>query len=170
MAKMQFNIPEVRERAPNDVWMGFDSREGIFNLSLTERHQSGLVMPNEHVMVTSRAQLPFRGERLCVWSRCAELFIIHRVQVGVQFTMANPNPIPASPFATRMDRLVEIEKAFERDGYVVIEVNKSGAELMGLPFSLPVAFPGVDITMQVENISADPSRFLAGFLGKGIIQ
>ena len=81
-------------------------------------------------------------------------------------TVAATSPIPADAFATRMDALAEIDAMFARDKVIEIKVGKSGAELLGSPWTLPLVDGGIDLTIYVENIDDRPLRFIAGMLGK----
>lgn len=148
-----------------DSWIGFDSRSG--RLLAGEVNRTGDVMPAGYVMIASRPQLPFRGARLFVHQPIAASFIIHSLRVGnSEQTVSVCSPIPADAFATRMDALAQIDEMFARDKVIEIKVGKTAAELLGSPWTLPIAYPGTEITIAVENISDRPLRFLAGMLGK----
>jgi hypothetical protein len=149
---------------PADGWLGFDSRDG--RLLAGEVNRTGEVMPGGYVAIVSTPQLPFRGERLFVHQPIASSFIIHSLRVGQMETTVVSAPIPADAFATRMDALAQIDEMFARDKVIEIKVGKSGAELLGSPWTLPIASHGVTITISIENIGDRPLRFLAGMLGK----
>ena len=145
-------------------WMGFDSRGG--RLLAGEVNRTGEVMPAGYVAIVTRPQIPFRGDRLFVHLPIASSFLIHSLRVGQLEQTATPGPIPADAFATRMDVLAEIDVMFARDKVIEVKVGKKGAELLGSPWTLPIAHPGTDVTISVENIGDRPLRFLAGMLGE----
>ena len=149
--------------ASSDGWLGFDSRSG--RLLAGEVNHTGDVMPAGYVAIVSRPQIPFRGSRLFVHQLIASSFLIHSFRVGTRETTVNAEPIPADAFATRMDALAEIDAMFARDKVIEIKVGKTAAELLGSPWSLPIAYPGTEITIAIENIGDRPLRFLAGMLG-----
>lgn len=149
---------------PNS-WIGFDSRQG--RLLAGEVNRTGEVMPASCAVVATRPQKPFRGTRLYVHQPIASSFLIHSLRVGQQDQMVSAmSPIPADAFATRMDTLAQIDEMFARDKVIEIKVGKTAAELLGSPWTLPVAFVGTEIMIMVENIGDKPLRFLAGMLGK----
>jgi len=148
-----------------DGWLGFDSRSG--RLLAGEVNHTGDVMPAGYVAIASRPQIPFRGVRLFVHLPIASSFLIHSLRVSTRDAMVSgASPIPADAFATRMDVLAEIDALFARDKVIEIKVGKTAAELLGSPWSLPIAGPGIEITIAVENIGDRPLRFLGGMLGK----
>lgn len=157
--------PPSTESAVPDGWLGFDSRQG--RLLAGEVNATGEVMPAGYLAIITRPQLPFRGERLFVHQPIASSFLIHSMRVGTrEMTVSACAPIPADAFATRMDALAQIDEMFARDKVIEIKVGKTGADLLGSPWTLPVAPIGTDITIYVENIGDKPLRFLAGMLGK----
>ena len=128
---------------------------------------AGDVMPAGYIAIVSRPQIPFRGERLFVHLPIASSFLIHSLRVSTREMMTSgAAPIPADAFATRMDALAEIDAMFARDKVIEIKVGKTAAELLGSPWALPITYPGVDITIAIENIGDRPLRFLGGMLGK----
>jgi len=148
-----------------DGWIGFDSRSG--RLLAGEVNRTGEVMPAGYVAIVSRPQIPFRGERLFVHLPIASSFVIHSLRVGTrEMTASAMAPIPADAFATRMEALAEIDAMFARDKVIEIKVGKSAAELLGSPWTLPIARNGIEITIYIENIGEKPLRFLAGMLGR----
>ena len=148
-----------------DGWLGFDSRSG--RLLAGEVNHTGDVMPAGYVAIASRPQIPFRGERLFVHQPIASSFVIHSLRVSTrEMTASAASPIPADVFATRMDALAEIDAMFARDKVIEIKVGKTAAELLGSSWTLPIALPGIEIMIAVENIGDRPLRFLAGMLGK----
>lgn len=156
--------PLTQESAAPDGWLGFDSRQG--RLLAGEVNRTGEVMPAGFLAIVVRPQISFRGDRLFVHQPVASSFLIHSLRVGNMETTVAATPIPADAFATRMDALAQIDEMFARDKVIEIKVGKTGAELLGSPWTLPAAFPGTDITISVENIGDRPLRFLAGMLGK----
>lgn len=148
-----------------DGWIGFDSRSG--RLLAGEVTRTGDLAPGGYAAIASKPQLPFRGERLFVHQPIASSFLIHSLRVGLmEQTVSACSPIPADAFATRMDALAQIDEMFARDKVIEIKVGKTAAELLGAPWTLPIAFVGCDITIAVENIGDRPLRFVAGMLGK----
>jgi hypothetical protein len=146
-------------------WIGFDSRSG--RLLAGEVTPTGGVMPAGYIAIMSRPQIPFRGERLFVHQPIASAFLIHSLRVGTrEMTASAMSPIPADAFATRMDAIAEIDAMFARDKVIEIKVGKKAAELLGSSWTLPIAPPGTDITLCVENIGDRPLRFVAGMLGE----
>lgn len=145
-------------------WLGFDSRSG--RLLAGEVTKTGDVAPAGFVAITTRPQLPFRGMRLFVHQPIASSFVIHSFRVGVRETTVTPTPIPADAFATRMDALAEIDAMFARDKVIEIKIGKKAVELLGAPWTLPMASVGTDVTIYVENIDDRPLRFLAAMLGE----
>jgi len=161
--KDKLSVPKPAH-APADGWLGFDSRGG--RLLAGEVTRTGDVAPGGFVAIASTPQMPFRGERLFVHQPIASSFIIHSLRVGQMETTVACMPIPADAFATRMDALAQIDEMFARDKVIEIQVGKSGAELLGSPWTLPIAMHGIMITLSIENIGDRPLRFLAGMLGK----
>lgn len=158
-------LAPIPTHASADGWIGFDSRCG--RLLAGEVTRTGDVMPAGYVAIASRPQIPFRGERLFVHQPIASSFIIHSLRVSTMETIASAvSPIPADAFATRMDALAQIDEMFARDKVIEIKVGKTAAELLGSPWTLPVAHPGIEIIIAIENIGDQPLRFLAGMLGK----
>lgn len=156
--------PLVQEFDAPDGWLGFDSRQG--RLLAGEVNRTGEVLPAGFLAIVVRPQAPFRGDRLFVHQPIASSFLIHSLRVGNMETTVTCAPIPADAFATRMDAIAQIDEMFARDKVIEIKVGKTGAELLGSPWTLPVAFAGTDLTITVENIGDQPLRFLAGMLGK----
>ena len=157
--------PRLAKPVSSDGWIGFDSRSERFLAGEVTR--TGDLMPGGYAALATRPQLPFRGERLFVHQPIASSFLIHSLRVGlVEQTVSASSPIPADAFATRMDALAQIDEMFARDKVIEIKVGKTAAELLGSPWTLPIACSGIEITLAVENISDQPLRFLAGMLGK----
>ncbi len=148
-------------------WLGFDSRNGRLIVGTSEeRLVDGILRPGEFAQICARPQVPWRGERLCVWSRCASSFFIHDVRIGTCSRFASGvSPIPADAFLTRLDQLASIVEAFKRDSVVALAVMKGGVDVLGMPFVLPTVPTGVDVSIYVEHIGTEPMRFVAGFFG-----
>jgi hypothetical protein len=147
-----------------DGWIGFDSRNG--RLLAGEVTRTGDVAPGGYVSIASRPQRPFRGERLFVHQPIASSFVIHSFRVGSWEQTVTPSVIPADAFATRMDMIAQMDEMLARDKVIEIKVGKNGAELLGSPWTLPIASIGTELTIAVENISDQPLRFIAGMVGK----
>lgn len=109
--------------------------------------------------------LPFKPTRFMVWSRCAPNFAIHAFKLGNCAVDASFSTVPADAFATKLDMLPLITAALEKDGCVEIRVPKN-IDALGLPLVLPTVQVGMDITIEVENLSDEPQRFLAIMMGK----
>lgn len=153
-----------KTRGSFDGWIGFDSRNG--RLLAGEVNKTGEILPAGYVALASRPQVPFRGERLFVHQPIASSFLIHSLRIGTSERIVSASsPIPADAFATRMEALAVIEELFARDKVIEIKVGETGAELLGSPWGLPIAQPGTDLVIYVENIGDRPLRFLAGMLG-----
>jgi hypothetical protein len=161
---------ESQPEAPAlNYWLGLDSRNARLIVGMKEeRRPEGILHPGEFVLISVKPQIPWLGERLCVWSRCASSFFIHDIKVGNRSSFACVNPLPADAFATRLDQLAVIEEAFKRDGAVVIDVTKGAVDGLGMPFVLPTVQPGMEVAIYVEHIGTEPMRFVAGFLGKEV--
>jgi hypothetical protein len=156
---------ETHDDLDVDGWLGFDSRLG--RLLAGEVTRTGDLMPAGYVAIASRPQVSFRGYRLLVHQPIASSFLIHSLRVATQETMTScVSPIPADAFATRMDAIAEIDAMLARDKVIEIKVGKRASELLGSPWALPIARPGTEVTISVENIGDRPLRFVAGMLGK----
>jgi hypothetical protein len=150
--------------------MGFDSMSGrmLAGDPAEMRKLVGIVPPRTVITIANRPQIEWwRGERLYVHRPIASQFLIHDVRVGVAATTASYGPIPADSFSTPFDRLAEIEMIFDKEGVIVLEIKKRGDELLGAPWPLPKARTATEVAFVIENISDEPARFLAGFLGEG---
>ncbi len=145
-------------------WLGFDSRCCRLLAGDGELVQ-GMLAPKQFVGIVQRPQVPWRGRRLFTWSGTAASFLIHEIRVGNRVTTAAACVVPADAFATGMDRLATADLVLEKDGVFRLEVGEVGDKL-GTEWDLPMAHPGTEVTLQVENIGSEPARFIAGFLGK----
>jgi len=151
----------------NKSWLGFDSRHGRLLagggiVALSE----GLVAPGDTIMVSSVPQIPFRGERLFTWQATASAFLIHGLRIGNAEQTVGYGPIPADAFATRMDRLAEIEAIYKQHEVFELKIEKNAYEILGMEWPLPFVQGGTDMRFTVENVSDKPARFVAGLLGK----
>lgn len=128
----------------------------------------GHVPPQTTISIASRPQIPFRGWKLMVHRPIASNFLIHDIRAGNKVTTVTSCPIPADAFITNMDKLAEVQSIFEENKVFHMQVEKTGAELLGTEWCLPLVSPGTEITMVVENIAKDHHcRFIAGMLGFG---
>jgi hypothetical protein len=160
---------EERADAVLNYWQGLDSRGERLIVGMNEESRpEGILHPGEFALICAKPQIPWQGDRLCIWSRCASSFFIHDLRIGTRSHFVRVNPIPADAFTTRLDRLASIDEAFKRDGAVVIEVTKGAVDMIGMPFMLPPMQIGMELGLYVEHIGTEPMRFVAGFLGKEV--
>jgi len=170
------NPPPPPSRAEEWAWLGLDSRHGRL-LAGDGALTSGAIAFGEVREIAVRVARPFRGRYLWVHAPCASSFLIHAVRVGLTATGVASFPIPADIFAVRYDELPEASLAIVPGevNAIHINVNRSPADLpapgdgwRGIPFDLPAAFVGMDVSIIVENIERtvyQPARFLGAFLG-----
>jgi hypothetical protein len=136
-----------------DSWLGFDSATPV-DISC-----SMMAWP----------WVPFRGKRLAVHRDCRD-FLIRTVTVGMRMMLASKTPLPADLFVVNFDDLPHLAVAVPQERPVRIVVDAHIGDLIGLPFELPVAMPGVAIELVVENLDrAMPRRFLAGWYGRALM-
>lgn len=159
------------------TWMGFDSRYGRLlageeysrQMSILNQERefvSGKVMPASAMTITTRPQVIFKGERLCVSHTIAPSFLIHSLRIGTREAMtAGTQPIPADAFATKMESLAEIEAMLRQDMVVELSVGQKASDI-GSPWTLPTAHVSMDVSLRIENIGDRPLRFVAGMLGR----
>lgn len=148
------------------AWLGFDSRGGRLYAGDTVG-KDGEVPPGTTIQIIQRPQVPWRGSRLFVHQPIASNFLIHEIYVGNYCTtVAAGSAIPADAFATKIDRLAEVDAIFKRDEVFRLEIKKSGLDMLGAEWPLPIAHPGCDVRIMIENIARFPHRFIAGFLGQ----
>lgn len=166
MARRSRETPDDADDAHvADGWLGFDSRLG--RLLAGEVTRTGEILPAGYIAIATRPQAEFRGKRLFVHAPIASSFLIHSLRAGTMEIVASAAaPIPADAFATRMDALAEIDALFARDKVIEVKIGKTGAELLGSPWSLPRVQAGTEISICVENIGDRPLRFVAGMLGE----
>jgi len=156
----------MKDKEIADGWIGFDSRHGRLLAGEGAVTRTGDILPGCYVVVATRPQVSFRGQRLFVHLPIASSFLIHSLRVGNSEQTAAAEPIPGDAFATRMDTLAQMDEMFARDKVIEVKVGKTGVELLGSPWTLPLASPGMELAITVENIGDRSLRFVAGMLGK----
>ena len=124
-----------------------------------------LIPAGSTAQIVARPQLPFRGDRLAVWSGCASSFFIEGLRVGTVHQGVQAGTIPADAFATRLDLLPLLDAELQKDGLVEVRISKKAEECFGQPLALPLADVGSDITLFVTNASTNPMMFVAVILG-----
>jgi hypothetical protein len=125
----------------------------------------GFIAPAQTVPIIARPQLPFRGDRLAIWSGCASSFFIEGIKVGNQYQGVSAGTIPADAFATRLDLLPLLDAKLQKDGFVEVRISKKAEECFGQPLAFPLATVGMDITVVVTNVSKEPQNFVGVLLG-----
>lgn len=115
--------------------------------------------------IVARPQLPFRGDRLAIWSECAAHFFIEGLKVGNQAQGVQAGTIPADAFATRLDLLPMLDTKLQKDGFVEVRISKRAEECFGQPLALPLAPVGTEITLVVTNATTTPRMFVGVILG-----
>jgi len=115
--------------------------------------------------IKARPQLPFRGDRLAIWSECAVHFFIEGLKVGNQYQGVQAGTIPADAFATRLDLLPLLDAKLQKDGLVEVRISKKAEECFGQPLALPLAPVGTEVTLYVTNASTNPRMFVGVILG-----
>jgi hypothetical protein len=123
------------------------------------------IEPGQSAQITARPQLPFRGDRLAVWSVVAADFVIEDLHAGRRALSAQAGSVPADAFATRLDLLPMLDQQLDKDGFVQIKVSHKAEECFGQPLAFPLVRPGQDVIMVVTNVSTTPRRFVAAILG-----
>lgn len=149
------------------AWLGYDSCYGRLLAGSGDLvPRNGLVPPGSTILITNRPQLPFRGRRLFVHQPIASSFLIHDVKVGQRAMTASFGPIPADAFATRLDQIATVDALFKQHEVFELKIGKRAAEMLGSEWTLPRVEGGMaDITMMIENISAEPLRFIGAWMG-----
>lgn len=125
----------------------------------------GMVYPGQQIQFVARPQLPFRGERLVVWSKCALHFFINALYVGNQVLGAQAGDIPADAFATDMDMLAKLDEQLDKKGFVSVLASKKAVEAMGQKLYFPLAQVSMDIRMVVTNVGDKPWKFCSVLFG-----
>jgi hypothetical protein len=123
------------------------------------------IMPHTTKIVNARVQVPFRGDRLAVWSRTAAQFFVLDVKVGNRSLTVASGDAPADAFATRLDLLPVLDHHLEQHGVVSIRVSRKAEECIGQLLAFPLAMAGTDISIWIENVSDEPAIFAAAILG-----
>jgi len=149
-------------------WLGFDSRNGRLFAGAGTEHDLFVygVPPRTTIRIESRPQTEFRGERLFVHQPIAPHFLIHSVRVGNMETTAGYGPIPADAFATRMDRIAEIDVLLKQNEVFELKIDRNAYEILGMEWPLPAIQGGTLVMMTIENIDDHPHRFVAAWLGR----
>lgn len=124
-----------------------------------------MIPPGRMEMITAKPQAPFRGDRLAVWGVTAPHFMISMIRVGNRHMGVSCGDAPADVFATRLDLLPFLDAELAKNGMVTIKITKRASECFGQPLALPVARPGYEVILGVENVSNEPQRFAAVLLG-----
>lgn len=96
------------------------------------------VGPGATATITTRPQLPFRGNRLVVPSDIGGNFLIHDLKIGNRSQFVANGAVPA--------------RTFSEQG-------------VGVSLSLDTAMVSQDVTLVVENTSGGPVRFTASLIG-----
>jgi hypothetical protein len=123
------------------------------------------IQPGLSAMIVARPQVPFRGDRLAIWERCAADFFIEGIKVGTRAQGVQAGTIPADAFATRLDLLPVLDAELKEKGLVHVKISKKAEECFGQPLHLPKAQPGTDVTLYVTNAGDRPRKFVAVILG-----
>lgn len=123
------------------------------------------IKPGECAMIPARPLLPFRGDRLAVWSMVAPSFLIEGLRVGNRVVGVRSGTMPADAFATRLDLLPMLDQQLSRDGFVEVRVSRKAEECFGQLLAFPLCPVGQEIVVTVTNVSVEPLRFVAVILG-----
>lgn len=123
------------------------------------------IPPGKTEQVIARPQLPFRGDRLAVWSGCAPSFFIEDIRVGSQCQGVQAGTIPADAFATRLDILPLLDAKLQKDGFVEVRISKKAEECFGQPLAMPLAPVGTSVIVVVTNVTNESLRFVGVILG-----
>jgi hypothetical protein len=126
---------------------------------------SRTIRPHTFEAVVIRAQVPFRGDRLAVWSKTAAAFFIEDIRVGCRSLSAAVGSTPADAFATRLDLLPLLDQQLDQHGLVQVRVSRKAEDCFGQLLAFPLAPLGTDITVNVTNVTDEPAIFAAVILG-----
>lgn len=126
---------------------------------------SDLIQPGQSALVAARPQLPFRGDRIAVWSTVASGFLIEDVLVGNSSMTVCSGTAPADAFATRLDLLPLLDQQLDAEGFVRVRVSRMATECFGQPLAFPLCSVGYEIRVHVTNASPAPLRFVGVVLG-----
>ena len=124
-----------------------------------------VILPGQSAQIAGSPQLPFRGDRLAIWSGCAPGFFINGIRVGNQCQGVQAGDVPADAFATRLDLLPILDEKFQKDGFVEVRISKRAEECFGQPLALPLCPVGIKMTLVVTNVGDKPMPFAGVFLG-----
>jgi len=124
-----------------------------------------MILPGQSAQITATPQLPFRGDRLAIWSICAPSFFIDDIRVGTQCQGVQAGSIPADAFATRLDLLPILDAKLQKDGFVEVRISKLAEECFGQPLALPLCPVGSKIVIVVTNVGENPMQFVGVILG-----
>ena len=124
-----------------------------------------MILPGQSAQITATPQLPFRGDRLAIWSGCASSFFINGIRVGNQVQGVQAGDIPADAFATRLDLLPILDAKLQKDGFVEVRISKRAEECFGQPLALPLCPVGLKVFIVVTNVGAEPMAFSGVILG-----
>lgn len=123
------------------------------------------ISPKQATSIVVRPQLPFRGDRLAIWSGCAGSFMINDIRVGSRGQGVQAGDIPADAFATRLDLLPLLDAKFQKDGFVEVRISKLAEECFGQPLALPLCPVATDVAIVVTNVGDAPMPFYGVILG-----
>lgn len=132
------------------TWLGFESTK---------------IGPDEVAEVSATPRRPFRGDRIAVGVRFAPNFIIHRIQVGTSLAGVAYGGFPADLCATRLELLAAMDATIAVDGSLRIDISELALDVFGLEIALPIAQVGMQVTLIIQNVHTEPSRFLGVVLG-----
>ena len=124
-----------------------------------------LIPAGATAQVVGRPQLPFRGDRLAIWSGCAPNFFIEDIRVGNVCQGVQAGTIPADAFATRLDLLPLLDAKLQKEGLVEVRISKKAEECFGQPLAMPLAPVGTSVIVVVTNVTKEPVRFVGVILG-----
>lgn len=124
-----------------------------------------VIQPAQTVEIIASPQLPFRGDRLAIWSGCAPSFFIEQIRVGTNIQGVQAGTMPADAFSTRLDLLPILDAKFQKDGFVEVRISKSAEECFGQPLALPLCHIGTKVVIVVSHIGIKPELFSAVLLG-----
>lgn len=125
----------------------------------------GPIAPGKLTYVTVRPQVPFRGDRIAVWSAVASDFMIEDIRVSSRSLTACFGSAPADAFATRLDLLPLLDQQLDEHGLVRVRVSRMAAECFGQSITFPLCEVGCQIQVGVTNVSKAPVRFVGVILG-----
>lgn len=117
-------------------------------------------------LLVTRPQLPFRPIRFFVCPSIAQDFKILAIHVGMQCEgFVNTEPVPASMFSTVRDQLPLLDERLSKEGILKIDISKPALDVIGLDIAFPKLKPGMDIVVNVMNISGRALAFRGAIIG-----